>query len=844
VCLGLVERLAQHTKNKPVPGATGTGPIKLKENPIMTQTITDSRLVAKDLLAKGVRVYPVVSGQKAPKGKNWQLSRLVDSDIDELFGPGSNILRLNGEPSSWQVDVDADTPEAAAAAKVLLPHTAWVHGHPENPESHYTFICIGAETMQLVHPIRQADAEGKKCKKMLVEIRSTGSGTIMPGSRHPNGQFYCFYKDGKPSEAMPPDEEPATLKGVDLMQKVKWIATIALLAPEWGEGSRQAMTLHLSGGLLHGGMTPEDVAEFIRALCIVAGDEEVEKRVQAVHGTAEKFAAGENVTGFTSLSEFIMEKAILIQVKKWLELNSEKPSCPAASASGRKLVTLNGDFAAELEDTVTNLLAANIPMPKYFNFNGAIAIVETATTPRIKTLDVDTAREAVADEMLFMEESDSDKDIKLQRPHRDLLSSLIKSSRVLRFPELSRLIHAPVMGRNGSLHTQYGYLEATKAFQCMKGLESLVEISEVSEEDVAHALALFNDGPLAGFAFDSEASRTHAFCGMIQPIVRSMFSGPTPLYLIEAPTAGTGKTILARFIALVNAPSIQDTILPQDESEREKLVLSLLSALPEAILLDNITGFVKSPTLDKVLTSDVYTGRVLGVSKTASLPNTALWLATGNNVSFFGDLLTRTLRIGLDTGLAKPMQCAEYVVPDLDAWMDENRIAAMTALVTLVRFWHQKGMPKYQGDKRYRMPLWLKIMGGICEAVGLKDFLGNGDVMEDMDTETQDWTRFFTAWHQQFGVKAVTSKQLIRVAFGSNAYLSNYDAAEMGLAEPGPLSSAEAEKRTPQGRVTMLTSILKKQKGRPFASWKLVVERGTEATYFRLEPTMPYSPAV
>ena len=469
----------------------------------MTQTITDSRLIAKDLLAKGVRVYPVVSGQKAPKGKNWQLSRLVDSDIDELFGPGSNILRLNGEPSSWQVDVDADTPEAAAAAKVLLPRTAWVHGHPGNPESHYTFICIGAETMQFVHPVRQADAEGKKCKKMLVEIRSTGSGTIMPGSRHPNGQFYCFYKDGKPSEAMPPDEEPATLEGVDLMQKVKWIAAIALLAPEWGEGSRQAMTLCLSGGLLHGGMTPEDVAEFIRALCIVAGDEEVEKRVQAAQSTAEKFAAGENVTGFTSLSEFILEKAILTQVGTWLGLSSRQPSQLVSSASRGTFVILNGDFSEELETTVTHLLNANVPEPKYFNFNEGLAVVETDAPPRIKLLDVDTVREVVCDEMKFFPDTEKDEG-KCKHPHRDLLTTLIKSSKVKRFPALSRLINAPVIGRDGILHTRYGYSPASQAFLCVKGLEALEEVGEVTEEDVVRAKALFNDGPLSGFVFDSE----------------------------------------------------------------------------------------------------------------------------------------------------------------------------------------------------------------------------------------------------------------------------------------------------------------------------------------------------
>ena len=806
----------------------------------MTQTTTDSRIVAKKLLARGVRIYPVKPGEKGPKVRNWQLARIGEEDIDEMVSPGSNLIRLNGEPSGWQVDVDADTPEAAAAAKLLLPETLWVHGRPGSPESHFTYTCEGIETTQNSHPVAEVDTSGKKRKKMIVEIRSTKSGTIMPGSRHPDGDFYCYYRNGQPVGAEPPAGEPTRVDKAELLRLVRWIAAIAVLAPEWGEGSRNTMTLHLSGWLLHGGMAPEEVEEFVRVLCTVAGDD-VEGRVRTAQATAEKFAAGEEVTGFPSLCEFILEKAILTQVGEWLGLNRERSSRSTVAVRGRKVV-LSGDFADELEATVSNLLDANNPEPKYFNFNGGLAVIETDDKPQIKTLDADTAREVVADEMQFVEQSEGD-DAKFKHPHRDLLATLTKSSKVRRFPTISRLLHAPVMGQDGSLHTRYGYLDATQGFLCVKGLESLAEAGEVSEEDVVRAKALFNDGPLSGFVFDSEASRTHAFSAMIQPIVRSQFGGPTPLHLVEAPTAGSGKTMLARFIAAVNAPRIQDTILPKEEPEREKLVLSLLSALPEAILLDNIAGYVRSPTLDKVLTSDVYTGRVLGVTKTASLPNMALWLATGNNVSFFGDLLTRTLRIGLDTGMAKPQQRSGYAVPDLEAWLHEHRVEALTALVTLVRYWQQKGMPKYQGDKRHRMPLWLAVMGGICETVGLGDFLGNADVMEDMDSESQDWMRFFTTWHQRHGVKPVKARDLVEIAFGNHATMSRYEAAQNELEEPGPLYSMEIDHLSVPGRITRLTSILKKQKGRPFADWKIAVESGGEATLFRLEPAVPYRPA-
>jgi hypothetical protein len=65
------------------------------------------------------------------------------------------------------------------------------------------------------------------------------------------------------------------------------------------------------------------------------------------------------------------------------------------------------------------------------------------------------------------------------------------------------------------------------------------------------ARALLLEECLGDFPFDDEGSKAHAVAAMLQPFVRELIAGPTPLYLIDAPARGTGKGLVANVIASV-----------------------------------------------------------------------------------------------------------------------------------------------------------------------------------------------------------------------------------------------------------------------------------------------------
>ena len=73
------------------------------------------------------------------------------------------------------------------------------------------------------------------------------------------------------------------------------------------------------------------------------------------------------------------------------------------------------------------------------------------------------------------------------------------------------------------------------------------------------------------------------------------------------------------------------------------------------IEFDNLTGdLVAHKSLCTALTSEYMSGRILGVSKTATVSTRALFLSSGNNVGPVQDMTRRCITIRLDPGCEMP----------------------------------------------------------------------------------------------------------------------------------------------------------------------------------------------
>jgi Bifunctional DNA primase/polymerase, N-terminal len=104
-----------------------------------------------------------------------------------------NVGIILGEPSGWLVDVDLDCPEAIELADQFLPPTPAITGRPSAPRSHRWYIAVGAVTE------KHSALDGS----MIVELRSTGTQTVVGPSVHPAGETYETL-DGEPGTVPAP----------------------------------------------------------------------------------------------------------------------------------------------------------------------------------------------------------------------------------------------------------------------------------------------------------------------------------------------------------------------------------------------------------------------------------------------------------------------------------------------------------------------------------------------------------------------------------------------------------------------------------------------------------------
>jgi hypothetical protein len=250
----------------------------------------------------------------------------------------------------------------------------------------------------------------------------------------------------------------------------------------------------------------------------------------------------------------------------------------------------------------------------------------------------------------------------------------------------------PCMRPDGSVLQEPGYDAATGILY--RPSDAFPAVSESpSLEDARGALAALRE-VICDFPFASPAHESAWIAGVLTMLARPAIDGPVPLIAVDATTRGTGKSRLVdAAVKLVHGQAAARTSLPDDDEEMRKRITTLLCEGDPAILIDNITRAIALPSLDAVLTSEVWKDRLLGSNQSVSVPVRAVWWATGNNLSLGGDLSRRTLHIRMESPLENPEARTGFRHPELLRWVESNRRRLVAAGLTLLRAARIAGAP-------------------------------------------------------------------------------------------------------------------------------------------------------
>jgi putative DNA primase/helicase len=256
-------------------------------------------------------------------------------------------------------------------------------------------------------------------------------------------------------------------------------------------------------------------------------------------------------------------------------------SLPVILVSDRQLRDLT-------RDALRALLAANDP-PLLFDRAGRLTHVRiTESGPVLEPLTEASLRHRLARTANWERTTFADRVATF--PPVAVVRDILALPELDGFPPLDRLVEAPTFAPDGSLLTTAGYQARARVwFHAGPSLGSCAIPEEPSPKQIAEARALLLDEMLVDFPFVDDASRAHALAAMLLPFVRDCISGPTPLHLIEAPTPGTGKGLLANLIC-IPATGRGATVMAEGQSDEEwrKRITAMLLAGPVFVVLDNL----------------------------------------------------------------------------------------------------------------------------------------------------------------------------------------------------------------------------------------------------------------
>ena len=333
------------------------------------------------------------------------------------------------------------------------------------------------------------------------------------------------------------------------------------------------------------------------------------------------------------------------------------------------------------------------------------------------------------------------------------------------FPALSRIITAPIFSKQGELQTEPGYSPLTKCYLNLNDNFEIPEVPDIPKADDVHQAKEIIDELLCDFPFVGQSEKTNAFILLLSTIVRLMIRGPVPVYVIEAPSPGTGKTLLAQVLAYPSTGKIIEAMSEgRNDEEMRKRITAKLMRSPTHVFIDNVQHKIAYSSLASAITAGQWEDRIIGESRTVCLPVNSTWILTGNNPSLSSEMSRRCVRIRIDTGREQPWlrDPSEFKHQDLLEWVKMNRGQLIWAGLVLVQNWLSKSKPLPVKNKTMGMfEQWCQVMGGILEVNGIQGFLDNlNDMYTASDIEISVWRSLTEAWWHAFGTDEVGAADL------------------------------------------------------------------------------------
>jgi hypothetical protein len=432
---------------------------------------------------------------------------------------------------------------------------------------------------------------------------------------------------------------------------------------------------------------------------------------------------------------------------------------PSAARAPHILPTIrlvDGQLPRTVEATVRAMLAANLDI---FSRAGELVYPVSESRPAANGRKTITARlsafrpdafiEPVAEAAIYQRWSvrrnawiDIDPPIQIVR-------MVLSRERRWVFPHVSGIITTPTLRPDGSLLDIAGYDPRSELY-LLPSLRLPPIAAHPTRQDamagldkLKHLFREFSFQDKDGKGLERQLNCSVAISGLLTALLRG--SMPTsPIYLIRASTPGTGKSYLVDVIAMVSTGQFCPVITTSKSTdETEKRIGAILLSGISLVSLDNCVHDLEGELLCQVTERPVIRIRVLGRSEMPLCECHTVVYATGNNITFRGDMIRRGLVCNLEALDERP-ELRKFQDDALDL-VAADRGAYVAAALTIVRAYLCAGSPNicppfgsYSAwSTMVRSPLvWLGEPDPVISMEGLRD----------EDVELANIREFFGLW--------------------------------------------------------------------------------------------------
>jgi hypothetical protein len=388
---------------------------------------------------------------------------------------------------------------------------------------------------------------------------------------------------------------------------------------------------------------------------------------------------------------------------------AQAATAPAAARAPHVLPTIrlvDGRLPRTVEQTEHAMVSAGMEI---FSRAGALvypisearmaAKGRKTATVRLSAFSADSFIEPVAEAAIFQRWSVRQKAWVDIDPPLQLIRMVLSRERRWAFPHVSGIITTPTLRPDGSLLVAPGYDPRSELY-LLPSLKMPPIAEHPTYQDAQAALEKLKDlfrefsfQDSKGDGLEKKLNCSVAISGLLTALLRG--SLPTsPVYLVRASTPGTGKSYLVDVISMVTTGHYCPVITASKNAEEtEKRIGSILLSGVPIVSLDNCIHDLGGELLCQLTERPVIRIRVLGRSEMPLCECHTTVFATGNNITFRGDMVRRGLVCNLEARDERP-ELREFERDALDIAAADRGVYVAAGL-TIVRAYLAAGAPKF-----------------------------------------------------------------------------------------------------------------------------------------------------